>query len=214
MGSLMFNQDPILSKLFDHAKQIIDHDDPGHDLAHALRVVANAIKLKSAAVSHQNVVAAALLHDCVNIPKNSPERKNSALICAKKTREILEILNWKSEDIDEVTTAIEDHSFSRGMTPRTELGRILQDADRLEAIGAIGIMRVISTGVKLKAQYFHPTDPWAKHRELDDLKYSIDHFFTKLLKLEWTFQTEAGRRLAHERTEYMRGFLNQLDQEL
>ncbi|MCM0606396.1 MAG: HD domain-containing protein [Xanthomonadaceae bacterium] len=213
MGS-MFEIDPILSKLFETAKEIIDHDDPGHDLAHALRVVSNALKLKTEETPPHLAVAAALLHDSVNVPKNSPERKNSAFICAQKAREILGGLQWKKEDVEAVAIAIEDHSFSRGVTPRTELGKILQDADRLEAIGAIGIMRVFSTGAKMNSKYFHPTDPWAKSRSLDDIKFSIDHFFTKLLKLESSFQTENGKKLAHSRTQYMRGFLDQVRSEI
>lgn len=210
----LLNHDPILSKLFQTAKEIINHDDPGHDLAHALRVLANAVKLKTPRISLREIAASCLLHDSVNIPKNSPERKNSALLCAKKAREILSELDWSSAEIEAVGIAIEDHSFSRGVTPRTELGKILQDADRLEAIGAIGIMRVFSTGAKMGAKFFHAEDPWAESRELDDKAFSVDHFYTKLLKLEDMFQTDLGRKLARDRTEYMRSFLEQIRTEI
>lgn len=162
----------------------------------------------------EECIASALLHDIVNLPKNSPDRKRASYLCAVKAQEILENLDWPSEKIGNIFLAIEDHSFSRGQTPRNELGRILQDADRLEALGAIGIMRVFSTGALMKAEYFHATDPWAKNRPLEDTKYSIDHFFTKLLKLKDSFQTETGRRLAQERTAFLQVFLDQLKIEI
>lgn len=90
----------------------------------------------------------------------------------------------------------------------------LQDADRLEALGAIGIMRVFSTGAGMGAKYFHDSDPWAKNRELDDRVYSVDHFRAKLLGLEAAMNTEWGRREATRRTEVLRDFLRRLGEEI
>jgi uncharacterized protein len=90
----------------------------------------------------------------------------------------------------------------------------LQDADRLEALGSIGIMRCISVGTRMNGEYFHSGDPWARNRELNDNRYSIDHFYVKLLKLPESMTTAAGRTEAQRRAETMRIFLERLGEEL
>ncbi len=175
-----------------------------------------------------DVIASALLHDCVPVAKDSPLRKESARLCSEKAREWLQELQWGgtsesrpgSDDsstlrrIDGICGAILDHSYSSGRIPSTLTGRALQDADRLEALGALGLFRTIATGVSMGAVLFDPADPWAEHRELDDRRYTIDHFFTKLLKLPETFRTRWARHEAIRRAEYLRGFLDQLRHEL
>ena len=203
-----------MTKLFSEVESFYHHDDPSHDLSHILRVAANTQKLMEPGDSLHEVLASALMHDIVNIPKNDPRRAEASLLCAKKSREILQKLDWEPAAIERIALAIEDHSFSRGQTPRNRVGQILQDADRLESVGAIGLMRVFATGVKIGAQFFHATDPWAESRELDDKKYSVDHFFTKLLKLQDTFQTERGRALARNRTQVLKEFLENLRSEI
>ena len=90
----------------------------------------------------------------------------------------------------------------------------LQDADRLEALGSIGIMRCYSTGVRMGTKYFDPEDPWAKGRELDDSAFSLDHFFTKLFRLPETMNTLAGREEAGLRLRPMQAFMDSLEREL
>ena len=84
----------------------------------------------------------------------------------------------------------------------------------MEALGAIGLYRVIATGVAMGAELFHEEDPWAKSRELDDRKFSVDHFFTKLLKLPETFRTTAAKVEARKRANYLQGFVDQLRAEI
>ena len=110
--------------------------------------------------------------------------------------------------------AVRDHSFSRGAVPRGPLGEALQDADRLEALGAIGLLRCVSTGVRMGGAWFDGDDPWAAGRPLDDTRYSVDHFFTKLLGLAATMRTEAGRAEARHRAAFLEAFLAQLAHEL
>lgn len=114
----------------------------------------------------------------------------------------------------EVATAIRDHSFSRGAVPSSALGRALQDADRLEALGSLGIFRCVAAGVGMGAGFFHPEDPWALDRPLDDARYSVDHFFTKLLRLPETMLTEGGRVEADRRAGVMLSVLRQLGEEI
>ena len=188
--------------------------DPTHDTAHALRVAHWTLRLGGSEVDAREAIAAALLHDAVNPPKDSPERALASARSAELARERLASLGFAPAALERVADAIRDHSFSRGAVPATPLGRALQDADRLEALGAIGLLRCISTGVRMGGAWFHPGDPWAQARPLDDGSYSIDHFFTKLLTLPATMRTEAGRAEAERRAAFLREFLAHLGGEL
>ena len=123
-------------------------------------------------------------------------------------------LGFAPDAAERVADAIRDHSFSRGAIPATALGRALQDADRLEALGAIGLLRCITTGVRLGGEWFHAEDPWAEARALDDTRWSVDHFFAKLLQLPATMRTAAGRAEAERRAGFLHAFLEQLGGEL
>lgn len=188
--------------------------DPGHDLDHVLRVALWTVRIGGDALFADEAVAAALLHDLVNVPKSSPDRSRASELCAEAARPLLRAEGFSEEATERVTEAIRDHSFSRGASPVHPLARALQDADRLEALGAIGVFRTLSTGVLLGARYFHPDDPWARHRALDDKAWSVDHFFTKLLRLPATMLTAAGRREAERRAAFMRALLEQLGDEV
>ncbi len=110
--------------------------------------------------------------------------------------------------------AIEAHSFSAGIPPRTLEARIVQDADRLEALGAIGIARCLLTGGTMRTPLYDPDDPFCDRREPDDRSYTLDHFYCKLFKLPGTMQTAAGREEARRRVDYMQGFLAELAGEI
>ena len=189
-------------------------EDPGHDLSHALRVAAWTLRIGGAEVQPKLALAAALLHDVVNLPKDSPDRARASQLSADVARELLPKHGFSAAETAEVAAAIRDHSFSRGAVPESALGRALQDADRLEALGALGLMRCISCGTQMGARYFDPGDPWAARRALDDRRYSIDHFRTKLLGLPATMTTEPGRREAERRAAFLRVFLEQLRSEI
>lgn len=224
------HRDRIL-ELYDLASAIPPVDS-GHDFSHIERVSKHALRLFSEEVlriesrplnedEHDAILAASFLHDCVPIAKDSPLRKESSRLASEKAKEILTAQKnqngeraWSADWIAEITDAIHDHSFSSGRTPRSLLGECLQDADRLEALGAIGLYRTIATGVSMGAQLFDSRDPWAEHRPLDDRRYSIDHFFTKLLKLPETFRTASGKDEALNRARYLQEFVHQLKKEI
>lgn len=187
--------------------------DSAHDVAHAERVALWTLRL-APGVEPRLAIAAALLHDNVNLPKDSPDRARASELGAAEAAKLLPALGFSETDTATVADAIRTHSYSRDEPPASELARALQDADRLEALGALGLCRVLSTGARLGARYFDALDPWAERRGLDDLSYTVDHFFTKLLGLSDTLLTPEGRREAKARTDYLLSFLAQLGREI
>ena len=205
--------DKALDALLERARLALDKD-PGHNLDHALRVALWTLRLGGEAVDRREGIAAALLHDLVNLPKDSPERHLASEESAIEARVHLKEAGFNKAAIERIQGAIRDHSFSRGATPSGPLACALQDADRLEALGAIGVFRNISTGTHMNADYFHAADPWAHHRARDDRAYSLDHFFEKLLHLPNTMRTEAGRREARRRAQVQLLIIDALAEEL
>ena len=113
--------------------------------------------------------------------------------------------------------AIDAHSFSKGLQPRTLEARIVRDADRLDSLGAIGILRWAITGTQRgtpETRSYHPDDPFAEWHPLDDRRYMLDHFYSKLLKLSDTMSTQTGRKLAERRTRFIRTYLDEFKDEL
>lgn len=211
----LIEDDPALAALLAEARErAVEDPDPGHDLGHLLRVATWTLELGGAAIDGRSAVAAALLHDAVNLPKDSERRSTAGELSADLARRRLKELDFDPDAVDEIAGAVRDHGYSRGATPTTALGRALQDADRLDALGAIGIFRTLACGVRMGAELYDPEDPWAENRELDDRRFTLDHFFTKLLRLPETMNTEHGRREARARTEPMKRFLEQLGKEI
>ncbi|CDM57018.1 MULTISPECIES: HD domain-containing protein [Rhizobium] len=183
-------------------------DDGSHDLAHVLRVFKNAMRIQALEGGDARILAAAvLLHDCVAVEKNSPIRSRASALAAEKASAILAELGWDGNDIASVAHAIVAHSFSANVAPETLEAKILQDADRLDAIGMVGAGRCFYIGGRMSSALYDPFDPAGSYRELDDKRYVIDHFQTKLFKLADGFQTKAGRALAAARDERLRDFL-------
>lgn len=203
---------PKVWPLYQHILQT-DSQDSAHNSGHLLRVALYALKIGHNCDPHE-LVAAALLHDLVNLPKNHPDRAKASELSAQAALPLLQKSSFSEPAIGRIQEAIREHSFSRGSVPTAPLAKALQDADRLEAIGAIGIMRVFSTGAKMQADYFDESDPWSKQRSLDDKKYSVDHFFTKLLKLPDSMTTKEGKLEAQKRVKIMQAFLQQLGEEI
>ena len=189
--------------------------DPAHDITHVTRVVQNTLVLTKAENGNAAVsVPAAWLHDCVSVAKDSPLRKQASTLAAKEAVRFLESINYPSGLLAPIYHAIEAHSFSANIRAATLEARIVQDADRLEAVGAIGIARCFLTGGSMGTPLYEPSDPFARTRKLDDRRYTLDHFYCKLLGLADTMKTEAGKAEAVKRTGYMKTFLQQLGAEI
>jgi uncharacterized protein len=189
--------------------------DPAHDLTHVIRVVNNTRYLTDLLNSNSMItLPAAWLHDCVSVAKDSPQRAQASRLAADQAIEFLQGIGYPEPWLAPVHHAIEAHSFSAGIPPRTLEAKIVQDADRLEALGAIGIARCLLTGGAMGTPLYQSADPFCQDREPDDRRFTLDHFYCKLFQLPDTMQTEAGREEALRRVEYMRGFLGQLAAEI
>ncbi len=204
-----------MKKLTELIKKKYNNDDPGHDFAHIMRVIATCNSIgKSAGANLEILIPAALLHDVVNLPKDHPERKQASQKAAEEAKSILKNFDYSENEVSQITTVIIEHSYSLGKRPSNIESAVLQDADRLDALGAIGIMRTVTCGCRLGASYYDVGDPFAKVRELDDKRFTIDHFFVKLFKLADTVNTQDAKNEANKRIEFMRFFLDQLAKEI
>lgn len=182
--------------------------DAAHDLSHVLRVWRNVQAISSVEGGDGTVLAAAtLLHDCVALPKDAPDRARASSLSAERARRVLSGLDHPKTMVDAVTHAIEAHSFSAGIEPTTLEARILQDADRLDALGHIGIARCFFISGRLDRPLYDPEDPRAEMRPLDDRRFAADHFGTKLLTLAGAFKTKTGKAHAAKRHEIVCAFL-------
>ena len=204
----------VLDSLKKEVKQRIENDS-AHDFEHIMRVYKNAQKIcKQEKANEKLVLSAALLHDVISYPKSDKRSKTSSIKSAEKSKQILKNYDFSAEEINIISDAIRDHSFSRNKIPQTIEGKILQDADRLDAIGAIGIARVFATGGSLKRPFYNLEDPFCKNRKPDDKVWTVDHFFQKLLKLESLMNTKSGKAEAKKRTKILKDYLKQLNQEI
>jgi uncharacterized protein len=189
--------------------------DAAHDEGHVRRVVANARKLAEAEGADLAVVLpAAWLHDCVAIAKNSPQRSSASRLAAERAGELLRAAGYPAQHIPAIEHAIESHSFSARIAPQTLEAKVVQDADRLEALGAVGIARTLITGGANGTPFYNFAEPFPVTRVADDRTSIIDHFFTKLLLLADTMQTASGRAAAQERAQFLKQFLTQLGNEI
>jgi uncharacterized protein len=193
-----------------------DRGGGSHDLSHIVRVWRNASRIARAEPGSdmELLLAATLLHDCVPVEKNSPDRPFASRLSARRAREIVAPLEWSAVRVDAMAHAIETHSFSAGLPPMTLEAKILRDADRLDAIGAIGIARCFHVGGRIGGALYHPDDPGAAARPLNDQAYALDHFAAKLFKLADGFLTAEGQRLAAARAAVMRDFVAAFHTEL
>jgi uncharacterized protein len=189
--------------------------DSGHGFDHVKRVVANARTIGIAEQANMQVVEpAAWLHDCVVVPKNSPLRSKASQLASEEAVEYLRTIDYPTELIPKIAHCIAAHSFSAGIACESLEAMVVQDADRLEALGAIGVARCLMTGGAMNQRLYHPEDPFPIERHPEDTVQSIDHFFAKLLRLTNTMQTATGRAMAQQRTEFMIEFLKQLAVEI
>jgi uncharacterized protein len=207
--------DERFARLLSRVEPTYDNSDPSHDFAHVKRVMGNAAALARRVGADLGIVLpAALLHDIVNVAKDHPDRIDASRQAAQAARILLEEAGYTEEEISRVATVIVEHSYSRGLSPSSLESAVMQDADRLDALGAVGMMRTVTCGAKMGSLYHHPEEPVAITRTLDDKRFTLDHLEVKLFKLAAKMNTEPAKIEAEKRTAFMRTFLAQLQEEI
>ncbi len=203
-------------KVTQHESEAAGGFDPAHDHAHFMRVVKTAKELcHSENARLEIVIPAAWLHDLVNVPKNDPRRSQASKLSADAALKYLGSVGYPDRYFPEIRNAIEAHSFSARIEPTSLEAEIVQDADRLDGLGAIGIARMFLVGGILRRPIYEGRDPFCEQgRVPDDLQYTIDHFYVKLFKTAETLRTRAGRDEGKCRADFMRDYLKQLQFEV
>ncbi|MTH95491.1 HD domain-containing protein [Roseibium sp. RKSG952] len=189
--------------------------DPAHGFDHVRRVVDTATQIAVAEEAEVSVVrAAAWMHDLVTLPKDNPLSHTSSVMSAKAAAGILSDLGLSLLFVGSVAHAIEAHSFSAGIEPETLEARILRDADRIDALGAIGIARCFAVSGSIGRPLFHPDDPLAKERSANPSAWCLDTFPSKIFPRIEGVTTETGRMIAEGRLQYMKEFMTRVGDEL
>ncbi len=190
----MISEDTIISEASDYVKDLFAGNSDGHGADHTMRVYRNAQKIMEAYPEADDFIVSlsALLHDADDHKLFNTENNLNARLFMEKN-------DLPPDTIEQICMTINSVSFSknRGRSPETLEGKIVQDADRLDAIGAIGIARTFAYGGNAG-------------RPLAD---SIKHFYDKLLLLKNEMNTEAAKDIAQKRHEYMTGFLEEYYEE-
>lgn len=191
--------------------EVASSDDPAHDLLHFKRVVGLARRFcEQEKAQAEIVIPAAWLHDLVIVPKNSPLRSQASKLSAERALEFLTSIEYPKIYFTDIAHAIEGHSFSANIEVKTLEAKIVQDADRLDGLGAIGIARCFATAGLLKRPFYNPDDPFCETRTPDDSQFTIDHFFTKLFKTAETLKTKSGLEEGQRRVDTMKAYLSTL----
>ena len=195
----------------EYAREIFRGDSSGHGLDHTLRVYRTALRLAEQEGADRELVGLiALLHDADDVklfPETNPGLEHAVTF--------LRAQGVTDERIETICTAIRQISFAGrdSVVPDTPEGKCVQDADRLDAIGAVGIARAFAYGGAHHRSMYDPAVPPKPGMSGEEYRRSdsttINHFYEKLLKLESMMNTPTARRLAAERTAYMRGFLEE-----
>jgi uncharacterized protein len=193
----------------------IVHAEPAHDALHVRRVMAHARTIAAAEGADVDVVeTAALLHELHNLPKDHPDSALSGERCGDEAAALLRAYGYDERFVARVAYCIRVHSFSRGVVPETLEARVLQDADRIDAIGAVGIARCFATTAVMGRPFYAVDDPFCRERAPVDKEFAVDHFYKKLLLVGERMHTATARRMATERSDFLRLYLQQLEREI
>lgn len=208
-----------LEKISRYAKNILEHDATAHDWQHALRVEKNALEISPSSLPTEEVEiikASCWLHDTID-PKISAANQ----VQIKDLEETLHAAGANSSQTEKILYIIQNLSYSKNIDLKRELdllGQIVQDADRLDAIGAIGIARAFYYGGSKGHSLYDKHSP-RKSAEITEDNYRhqdsiINHFYEKLLTLENSMNTVKAKLMARERTQIMEDFLAQFFNEI
>jgi len=193
----------------------LEHPDPSHDFSHVQRVVKLTKWLCEKEGGNLHIaLPAAYLHDFESVSKTDSRRSQASKLSAAKAQRFLEHIQYPSAFLEDITHAIEAHSFSAKIEAKTLEAKIVQDADRLDGIGAIGIARCFGLSGLLKREFYNFEDPFCERRLPNDQSNSVDHFYVKLLKVPEMLNTKSAKEEGEKRTLFMKNFLSRLKEEI
>ena len=197
----------IIARATAYVKEKFENEYSGHDWFHTLRVFRTATRIAEAeGADVVTVQLAALLHD-VDDRKLSPETYAEQ----KNARSFLTANNVDEGNTEEICRIIGEISFAESCIPSTLEGKCVQDADRLDAIGAIGIARAFAYGGNHNRLMYHPdiapNPSMSKEEYIKSNSTTVNHFYEKLFKLTDMMNTDTARSIARERDEYMKAFI-------
>lgn len=209
---------PLWERLAREAEARARSAEPAHDFFHVKRVVENARAIaKGEGLSAEDAevaTTAALLHELFNLPKNHPDSARAGDFCAEHAKALLEREHAPAHLLSGVPAAIADHAFSKGVIPDSRATQVLQDSDRLDAIGAIGLARMWATCADMKRPFYSPEDPFCESRAPDDKAWGLDHVYRKLLLIPERLHTRTARAIAERRVTFMKSYLAELESEI
>jgi uncharacterized protein len=213
------NKKEILSKTADFCKRTLDKEGTGHDWWHTERVwkLAKKIAEKENITDTFIIELGALLHDIADWKFHGGDEKAGSRV----SREWLQKLHVDEKNISSICHIIDNVSF-KGAGVKSKMksleGKIVQDADRLDAIGAIGITRTLAYGGKLGREIHNPNVKPVFHKTFEEYKNksgetTVSHFYEKLLLLKNLMNTESGRKIARHRHKFIENFLDEFYKE-
>jgi uncharacterized protein len=208
------NDKEIIRSTEKYIRNLLEGEGSGHDWWHIHRVRNNALNIaKVYNVDLFVVEMAALLHDIADHKLHGGDEE----IGPRKAAEWMDNKEVSEEVKNQVLQIMQEISFSKGKKPSSLEGKIVQDADRLDAIGAIGIARTFAFGGYKKREMYNPEIPPVTYATLEDYKKNtnptLNHFYEKLLLLKDMMNTEEAKNIAHERHQFMEQYLEQFYQE-
>lgn len=219
-----------IKELYDDITKYLNNNwhcsDPSHDIYHCQRVCKRALlfanqyckKHKEDKIDEKIIVTAAMFHDIVNLPKDSEERHLASTMSADKTIKIIESMrnfsSLRNCNHDKIYNAIQAHSYSAciktNIKPIYMESKFIQDSDRIDALGALGIIRCFHIAGQMGSLPYDEVDPEARRRELDDKKYALDHFAVKLFQIPSKLQTTEAKKYCLSLISYMIKFRQKL----
>jgi uncharacterized protein len=203
-------------KLIKISQEKTSGQDVSHDFIHAMQVLTHAENIaKKERADLDIIIPAALFHDIIVYPKNHPKRYDSQKDSAFLTEKVLKQINeFPKNKIEKIKNCILECSFSKNIMPKFLESKILQDADGLEATGAISIMRTYSSSGQMKRLFYDTKDPFCQHRKPTPSNFALDLFYARLLQIEKRMHTKTAKKIAKRRTAFLQNFLTELKLEL
>jgi len=199
----------IIDRASEYVREKFENEYSGHDWFHTLRVFRTATRIAEAEGADLGTVQlAALLHD-VDDRKLSPETYEDKA----NARRFLTKNNVDEGKTEEICRIIGEISFAENCIPSTLEGKCVQDADRLDAIGAIGIARAFAYGGNHNRLMYHPdiapNPNMSKDEYIKSNSTTVNHFYEKLFKLTDMMNTDTAKLIAKERDDYMKAFISE-----